>query len=140
MSEGSGVMVALPDRLELVEVSPLRPTNLESALSVSAPQSMRREAIGFVPLRDQVLVRRCTEDEMNEAQTLWIPEQAKTKQMEGIVIAVGSGRWDNNGNFYPTELAVGDRVLFGRYDGTEYKLRGEDVMLMKESSIVGILR
>jgi len=113
---------------------------LDSTLAQSQPESKRRQATAIYPLRDQIIVRRCTEDEMSDSGTLVIPAIAQEKQLEGIVIAAGRGRFDNNGNFYPSELQVGDQVLIERYAGTEIKLRGEDVILMKEAAVLAIIR
>lgn len=95
---------------------------------------------GFIPLRDQVMVRRLAEDEMTDLNTIWVPEEAQEKPMVGIVLAVGRGRIDSAGVFHACEVEPRDLVLFGRYSGTEHKVNGETVLIMNESQIVGILR
>ena len=113
--------------------------NLVEALKQGPLETSHRDVTGFRPLRDMVLVRRCTKDEMSENRVLYTPEAAQELPMEGVVLAVGRGRFDNQGNFYPSEVKPGERVLFGRYDGTPHRLRGQEVLLMKESCIQGVL-
>lgn len=114
--------------------------NLEEALAIDKLKSERREARAFMPIRDQVLVYVCEKDEMTETGTLFIPESAQERQSEGIAIAVGRGKLDANNVFIPTEVRAGDRVLFGKYAGMEYKLRGKTVRLMQEEEILGVIR
>lgn len=90
------------------------------------------------PLHDRVLVQR-VEQEEKTAGGIIIPDTAKEKPMEGIVIAVGSGSRDENGKLQPLDVKAGDRVLFGKWSGTELKLDGNDYLMMKESDIMGII-
>lgn len=90
------------------------------------------------PLQDRVLVKR-VESETRSAGGIIIPDTAKEKPLEGIVIAVGPGKRLENGNIVAVEVKEGDRVLFGKYAGTEIKVDGSDHMILKESDILGIL-
>ncbi len=92
----------------------------------------------FRPLHDRVVVRR-VESEAKTAGGIIIPDTAKEKPQEGEVIAVGPGGRDENGKLTPLDVKSGDRVLFGKWSGTEVKLDGEDVLIMKESDIMGII-
>lgn len=94
--------------------------------------------IQFRPLHDRVVVRR-VESENKTAGGIIIPDTAKEKPQEGEVIAVGNGALDDNGNRVPLEVKKGDRILFGKWSGTEVKIGGEDLLIMKESDIMGIL-
>ena len=93
--------------------------------------------MGFRPLHDRVLIRRL-EGEEKTAGGIIIPDTAKEKPMEGEVIAVGPGARDDNGKVAPLDVAVGDTVLFGKWSGTEVKIDGDDLLIMKESDIMGI--
>lgn len=114
--------------------------NLEQALEIDKVKSMRREARAFMPIRDQVLVYECAKEEMTDTGILFVPATAQEKQSEGIVVAVGRGRIDANNIFVPTEVEPGDRVLFGKYAGTEIKLRGKACRLMREDEVLGVIR
>ena len=92
----------------------------------------------FRPLHDRVLVRRIDEDEKT-AGGIIIPDSAKEKPMQGEVIAVGSGSRNDKGDVTPLDVKAGDLVLFGKWSGTEVKIDGEDLLIMKESDIMGIL-
>ena len=94
--------------------------------------------MAFRPLHDRVLVRRI-EAEEKTAGGIIIPDNAKEKPSEGEVIAVGEGTRDDDGDRIPLDVKVGDRVLFGKWSGTEVKVDGEDLIIMKESDIMGIL-
>ena len=94
--------------------------------------------MGFRPLHDRVLVRRMDGDEKT-AGGIIIPDTAKEKPMEGEVIAVGPGGRDDNGKVTALDVKVGDKVLFGKWSGTEVKIDGEDLLIMKESDIMGII-
>src|ERR687886_3090234 len=94
--------------------------------------------MGFRPLHDRVVVRRI-EAEEKTAGGIIIPDTAKEKPMEGEVVAVGPGARDENGKVQPLDVKVGDRVLFGKWSGTEVRLEGEDLMVMKESDLLGII-
>ena len=92
----------------------------------------------FRPLHDRVVVRRI-EAEEKTAGGIIIPDTAKEKPMEGEVIAVGPGARDEAGKLVPLDVKDGDRILFGKWSGTEVKLDGEELLIMKESDIMGII-
>jgi chaperonin GroES len=92
----------------------------------------------FRPLHDRVVVRRVESDEKTKGGII-IPDTAKEKPMEGEVVAVGPGGRDENGKIIPLDVKEGDRILFGKWSGTEVKLDGEDLLIMKESDIMGII-
>ncbi len=92
----------------------------------------------FRPLHDRVVVRRI-EAEEKSAGGIIIPDTAKEKPSQGEVIAVGPGGRDDSGKLVPIDLRVGDRVLFGKWSGTEVKIDGEELIIMKESDIMGVL-
>jgi chaperonin GroES len=94
--------------------------------------------MGFRPLHDRVLVRR-VEAEEKTAGGIIIPDTAKEKPQEGEVISVGAGTRDENGKLTPLDVKAGDRILFGKWSGTEVRLDGEDLLIMKESDILGII-
>ncbi|MBX8800581.1 co-chaperone GroES [Pseudochrobactrum asaccharolyticum] len=94
--------------------------------------------INFRPLHDRVVVRR-VESEAKTAGGIIIPDSAKEKPSEGEVVAVGSGTRDESGKLVALDVKAGDRVLFGKWSGTEVKISGEDLLIMKESDILGIL-
>ena len=92
----------------------------------------------FRPLQDRVLVRRLDEDEKT-AGGIIIPDTAQEKPTEGEVIAVGPGGRDEQGNLTPLDVKAGDRILFGKWSGTEVNIDGEELVVMKESDIFGII-
>lgn len=92
----------------------------------------------FRPLHDRVVVKRVSAEEKT-AGGIIIPDTAKEKPQEGEVIAVGPGARNEKGELVPLEVKVGDRVLFGKWSGTEVKIDGEELLIMKESDIMGIL-
>ena len=94
--------------------------------------------MSFRPLHDRVLVRRVTPEEKT-AGGIIIPDTAKEKPQEGEVIAVGSGTLNDEGELRPLDVKPGDRILFGKWSGTEVRLEGEELLIMKESDIMGIL-
>ena len=94
--------------------------------------------MGFKPLHDRVLVRRVEEEEKTKGGII-IPDTAKEKPQEGEVIAVGPGGRDEAGKLIPLDVKTGDRVLFGNWGGTEVKLDGEELLIMKESDIMGVI-
>jgi chaperonin GroES len=92
----------------------------------------------FRPLHDRVLVRR-VESEEKSAGGIIIPDTAKEKPMEGEVVAAGPGARGDDGKLQPMDVKAGDRVLFGKWSGTEVKLEGEELIIMKESDIMGVI-
>lgn len=94
--------------------------------------------MAFTPLHDRVVVRR-TEGDEKTAGGLIIPDSAKEKPAEGEVIAVGAGARDEDGNRVAMDVKAGDKILFGKWSGTEITLDGEELLIMKESDIMGII-
>jgi chaperonin GroES len=94
--------------------------------------------MSFRPLHDRVVVRRLTAEEKTSGGII-IPDTAKEKPMEGEVIAVGPGARNEQGQLVPLDVKAGDRILFGKWSGTEVKLDGEELLIMKESDIMGII-
>jgi len=90
------------------------------------------------PLHDRVVVRRLQQQEKT-AGGIIVPDTAKEKPQEGEVVAVGPGDRDEHGKLQPLELKAGDRVLFGKWSGTEVKIDGEELMIMKESDVMGVV-
>ena len=94
--------------------------------------------MAFRPLGDRVLVKRVEEESKTKGGII-IPDTAKEKPQEGEVVAVGPGLRDDQGKVNALELKAGDRILFGKWSGTEVKLEGEDLIIMKESDVLGVL-
>jgi chaperonin GroES len=94
--------------------------------------------MSFRPLHDRVLVRR-VEAEQKTAGGIIIPDTAQEKPQEGEVVAIGTGTRADNGTITPLDVKAGDRILFGKWSGTEVKVGGEDLLIMKESDILGIV-
>jgi chaperonin GroES len=94
--------------------------------------------MAFRPLGDRVLVRRVEEEEKTKGGII-IPDTAKEKPQEGSVVAVGPGARDDSGKIQPLDLKAGDRILFGKWSGSEIKLEGEDLLIMKESDVLGVI-
>jgi len=92
----------------------------------------------FRPLHDRVVVRRVESEERTKGGII-IPDTAKEKPQEGEIVAVGPGARDENGKVNPLDVKAGDRVLFGKWSGSEVKIDGEDLLIMKESDIMGII-
>ena len=92
----------------------------------------------FRPLHDRVLVRRVEEEETTKGGII-IPDTAKEKPSEGEIVAVGTGARGDDNEIVPMEVKTGDRVLFGKWSGTEVSVEGEDLLIMKESDILGIV-
>ena len=94
--------------------------------------------MGFRPLHDRVVIRRVEAEEKSLGGII-IPDTAKEKAMEGEVVATGPGARGEDGKVQPLDVKAGDRVLFGKWSGTEVKLDGEDLIIMKESDLMGII-
>ena len=94
--------------------------------------------MNFRPLHDRVVVRRVEQDEKTKGGII-IPDTAKEKPQEGEVIAAGPGARDEGGKIVPLDVKAGDRILFGKWSGTEVKVDGQDLLIMKESDILGII-
>ena len=96
-------------------------------------------ATSLTPLHDRIVVRRIEEGETVRGGII-IPDSAKEKPQEGEVIAVGKGKSNDEGKVFPLDVKAGDRVLFGKYSGTEIKIDGEDFLMMREEEVLGILK
>jgi len=92
----------------------------------------------FRPLHDRILVRRIEAEEKTVGGII-IPDTAKEKPQEGEVVAAGPGARDDSGQLHPLDVKVGNRILFGKWSGTEIKLNGEDLLIMKESDVMGVI-
>jgi chaperonin GroES len=93
---------------------------------------------GLRPLGDRILVKRVKEEERTKGGII-IPDTAKEKPQEGKVVAVGKGKHDEHGKLIPIEVKSGDKILFGKYSGSEFKLEGEDLLILREDDILGII-
>jgi chaperonin GroES len=96
-------------------------------------------ATTFTPLHDRILLRRIDEGETVRGGII-IPDSAKEKPQEGEVISVGKGKSNDEGKVFPLDVKAGDRVLFGKYAGTEIKIDGEDYIIMREEEVLGVLK
>lgn len=94
--------------------------------------------MAFTPLHDRVVVRRLEEDEKTSGGLI-IPDSAKEKPSEGEIVSVGAGARDEDGDRIAMDVKAGDKILFGKWSGTEIKLDGEELLIMKESDILGII-
>ena len=94
--------------------------------------------MAFRPLGDRVLVRRVEEEEKTKGGII-IPDTAKEKPQEGEIVAVGPGARDESGKIQPLDVKVGDKILFGKWSGTEVQIAGEDLLIMKESDVLGVI-
>lgn len=92
----------------------------------------------FRPLHDRVVIR-CAEGDLKSKGGIIIPDTAKERPQEGEVIAVGAGPQDENGKLMPLDIKAGDRILFGKWSGTEVRIDGEDLLIMKEADILGVV-
>ena len=117
----------------------VRPVRTEDNIPISSVSGIADMAkTKFRPLHDRVVVRR-VESEEKTAGGIIIPDTAKEKPQEGEVVAVGPGARDDAGKLVALDVKAGDRVLFGKWSGTEVKLNGEELLIMKESDIMGIV-
>jgi chaperonin GroES len=98
----------------------------------------RKNTMAFRPLGDRVLVKRVEEEEKTKGGII-IPDTAKEKPQEGEIVSVGPGARDESGKIQPLDVKAGDKILFGKWSGTEIKLDGKDLLIMKESDILGVL-
>jgi chaperonin GroES len=96
-------------------------------------------ATSFTPLHDRILLRRIEEGESIRGGII-IPDSAKEKPQEGEVVAVGKGKSNDEGKTFPLDVKAGDRVLFGKYSGTEIKIDGEEFLIMREEEVLGIVK
>ena len=93
----------------------------------------------FIPLHDRILIRRVDEGETVRGGII-IPDSAKEKPQEGEVISVGKGKSNDEGKIFPLDVKTGDKILFGKYSGTEIKIDGDDFLIMREEEVLGILK
>ena len=100
---------------------------------------MAKSELGVRPLHDRILVRRMAEDDKT-AGGLFIPDTAKEKPQRGEIVAAGKGRVTEDGKTLPLEVKAGDRILFGKYAGTEIKLDGHEYIMMREEDVLGIVQ
>lgn len=105
---------------------------------MAAKTTEKASSFGVRPLHDRILVRRMAEDEKT-AGGLFIPDTAKEKPQKGEIVAAGKGRVTDDGKTLPLEVKVGDKVLFNKYSGTEFKLGGSEYLMMREEDILGVL-
>jgi chaperonin GroES len=115
-----------------------RPTSSRLSMQMCLFSQTRRIIMAFRPLHDRVVVRRIDAEEKTKGGII-IPDTAKEKPQEGEIIAVGPGARDENGKVQALDVKAGDRVLFGKWSGTEVRIDGEDLLIMKESDIMGVL-
>jgi chaperonin GroES len=99
---------------------------------------MEKMTMAFRPLGDRVLVKRVEEEQKTKGGII-IPDTVKEKPQEGLVVSVGPGARDESGKLVPLDVKAGDRILFGKWSGTEVKLEGEDLLIMKESDVLGVV-
>jgi chaperonin GroES len=93
---------------------------------------------GLRPLGDRILVKRVKEEERTKGGII-IPDTAKEKPQEGKIVAVGKGKYGDDGKLIPIEVKAGDKILFGKYSGSEFKHEGEDLLILREDDILGII-
>jgi chaperonin GroES len=103
-----------------------------------AAQNRKGNDMAFRPLHDRVVVRRLEGEEKTKGGII-IPDTAKEKPQEGEIVAVGPGGRDENGKLIPIDVKAGDRILFGKWSGTEVKIDGQDLLIMKESDVLGVV-
>ena len=97
-------------------------------------------ATTFTPLHDRILVKRKEETTQTTSFGIIIPDSAKEKPQQGEVISVGKGKSNDEGKVFPLDVKAGDKVLFGKYSGTEIKIDGEEFLIMREEEVLGILK
>jgi chaperonin GroES len=116
----------------------LEPGRSAASFSLKSNKFTLEAPMKFRPLHDRVVVRRIEAEEKTKGGII-IPDTAKEKPQEGEVIAVGPGARDENGKVTPLDLQPGDRVLFGKWSGTEVRIDGEDLLIMKETDVMGVV-
>jgi chaperonin GroES len=109
-----------------------------ASLRENAPALIKENIMAFRPLHDRIVLRRLEGEEKSKGGII-IPDTVKEKPQEGEVVAVGPGARDESGNVVPLDLKAGDRVLFGKWSGTEVKIDGQDLLIMKESDVLGVV-
>jgi chaperonin GroES len=116
----------------------LERADCQSSRALASPRYRRTYHMAFRPLGDRVLIRR-VEEEAKTKGGIIIPDNAKEKPQEGEVVAAGPGGRDEDGKRIPMDVKAGDRILFGKWSGSEVKIDGEELLIMKESDILGLL-
>jgi chaperonin GroES len=107
-------------------------------MEINGRFQMAKSELGVRPLHDRILVKRMAEEEKT-AGGLIIPDTAKEKPSKGEIVAAGKGRVTEDGKILPLEVKIGDKVLFGKWSGTELKFNGEEYLMMKEEDILGVM-
>jgi chaperonin GroES len=105
----------------------------------SKAMAVKAATTTFIPLHDRILVRRVEEGETVRGGII-IPDSAKEKPQEGEVISVGKGKSNDEGKVFPLDVKAGDKILFGKYSGTEIKIDGEEFLIMREEEVLGIIK
>ena len=108
-------------------------------MAKQAQAQTKAQGVGVRPLHDRILVRRMAED-TKTAGGLYIPDTAKEKPSKGEIVATGKGRVTEDGKILPLEVKAGDKVLFGKYSGTELKIDGAEYLMMREEDVLGIVQ
>jgi chaperonin GroES len=118
---------------------PTRLPGVPGRLSQGEAMAVKTAATTFTPLHDRILVRRVEETETIRGGII-IPDSAKEKPQEGEVISVGKGKSNDEGKVFPLDVKAGDKILFGKYSGTEIKIDGEEFLIMREEEVLGIVK
>ena len=138
MQAQTGALAEGADRVDKQSRSDYLSSTLGQRVPSQIIRAIEEVYMGFRPLHDRVVIRRLEAEEKTSGGII-IPDTAKEKPMEGEVVAVGPGARGEDGKIQPLDVKAGDRVLFGKWSGTEVKLDGEDLIIMKESDIMGII-
>jgi chaperonin GroES len=135
------MVIALRNLTKFCYSSPKPVGRAESGCAGRRSEAMAATSVTttFTPLHDRILVRRVEEGETVRGGII-IPDSAKEKPQEGQVISVGKGKSNDEGKVFPLDVKAGDRVLFGKYSGTEIKIDGEEFLIMREEEVLGILK
>ena len=138
MQAQTGALAEGADRVDKQSRSDYLSSTLGQRVPSQIIRAIEEVYMGFRPLHDRVVIRRLEAEEKTSGGII-IPDTAKEKPMEGEVVAVGPGARGEDGKVQPMDVKAGDRVLFGKWSGTEVKLDGEDLLIMKESDIMGVI-
>ena len=138
MQAQTGALAEGADRVDKQSRSDYLSSTLGQRVPSQIIRAIEEVYMGFRPLHDRVVIRRLEAEEKTSGGII-IPDTAKEKPMEGEVVAVGPGARGEDGKIQPLDVKAGDRVLFGKWSGTEVKLDGEDLIIMKESDIMGVI-
>ena len=138
MQAQTGALAEGADRVDKQSRSDYLSSTLGQRVPSQIIRAIEEVYMGFRPLHDRVVIRRLEAEEKTSGGII-IPDTANEKPMEGEVVAVGPGARGEDGKIQPLDVKAGDRVLFGKWSGTEVKLDGEDLIIMKESDIMGVI-